>query len=102
MTLTVGKELDLGDWRLGPPRVEPGRLGLAFGMSGKDVIISGITVGAETGELQVGDTVTAIDGATVLTAGEARQRELGAPGSLATLSIRREGQARMFTLTRAR
>jgi hypothetical protein len=102
VTITAGKELDLGDWRLGPPRVEPGRLGLTFAMSGKDVIIIGITVGAETGELQVGDTVTAIDGATVLTPGEARQRELGAPGSLATLLIRREGQARTITLTRAR
>jgi C-terminal processing protease CtpA/Prc len=71
-------------------------------MSGKDVIISGITAGAETGGLQVGDTVTAIDGAAVLTPGEARQRELGAPGSLATLSIRREGQSRTITLTRAR
>ncbi|HVG59375.1 MAG TPA: carboxypeptidase regulatory-like domain-containing protein [Hyalangium sp.] len=102
VTVTAGKELDLGDWRLGPPRVEPGRLGLTFGMSGKDVIVSWITVGAETGELQVGDTVMAIDGATVLTAGEARQRELGAPGSLVTLSIRREGQAHTFTLRRAR
>ena len=102
VTLTAGKELDLGDWRLGPPRVEPGRLGLTFGMSGRDVIISWITVGAEIGELQVGDTVTAIDGATVLTPGEARQRELGAPGSLATLSIRREGHTRTITLMRAR
>ncbi|MBN1207821.1 MAG: hypothetical protein JXB05_23355 [Myxococcaceae bacterium] len=39
---------------------------------------------------------------TVLTPGEARQRELGAPGSQATLSIRRDGQPRSVTLTRAR
>jgi S1-C subfamily serine protease len=102
VTLATGKVLDLGDWRMGPPRVEPGRLGLTFGMSGDDVIISWITVGAEAGELQVGDVVTAIDGASVLTTGEARQRELGAPGSPVTLSIRREGQARTLTLTRAR
>ncbi|KFE67974.1 hypothetical protein DB31_7211 [Hyalangium minutum] len=102
VTLGAGKTVDLGDWRMGPPRVEPGRLGLTFGMNGDDVVISWITVGAETGELQVGDTVTAIDGATVLTSGEARQRELGAPGSPVTLSIRRDGQSRTLTLTRAR
>lgn len=102
VTLGAGKTVDLGDWRMGPPRVEPGRLGLTFGMNGDDVVISWITVGAEAGELQVGDTVTAMDGATVLTLGEARQRELGAPGSPVTLSIRREGQSRTLTLTRAR
>lgn len=102
VTLGAGKTLDLGDWKMGPPRVEPGRVGLTFGMNGEDVVISWITTGAEVGELQVGDTVTAIDGATVLTSGEARQRELGAPGSPITLSIRRDGQARTVALTRAR
>lgn len=102
VTLGAGKTVDLGDWKMGPPRVEPGRLGLTFGMNGDDVVISWITTGAEVGELQVGDTVTAIDGATVLTSGEARQRELGAPGAPITLAIRREGQARTVALTRAR
>ncbi|WP_224247543.1 carboxypeptidase regulatory-like domain-containing protein [Hyalangium gracile] len=102
VTIASGKEVDLGDWRLGPPRVEPGRLGLGFGMSGDDVTISWIATGAEVGDLQVGDVVTAIDSATVLTPGEARQRELGAPGSQATLAIRRDGQARTLTLMRAK
>ncbi|HLL00753.1 MAG TPA: carboxypeptidase regulatory-like domain-containing protein [Myxococcaceae bacterium] len=101
VTLTAGKVLDLGDWRLGPPRVEPGRLGLSFGMSGTDVTITGIAPGAAVGELQLGDVLTAIDGVPVLTPGEARQRELGAPGSPITLSIRRDGQPRTLSLTRA-
>lgn len=100
--LTAGKTQDLGDWRLGPTRVEPGRLGLTFGMSGHDVTISWIAEGAEAGDLRVGDVVTAIDGATVLNPGEARQRELGTPGSPCTLTIRREGQTLPITLTRAR
>ncbi len=101
VTLSPGKVSDLGDWRLGPPRVEPGRVGLTFGMSGSDVTITGITAGAAAGELQVGDAVTAIDSVPVLTPGEARQRELGAPGSQLSLSIRRDGQPRTLTLTRA-
>ncbi|ADO71897.1 carboxypeptidase regulatory-like domain-containing protein [Stigmatella aurantiaca] len=102
LTILSGKVLDLGDWHLDSPQVEPGRLGLTFGMSGKDVIIRWITVGVDPGGLQIGDVVTAIDGATVLTSGEARQRELGPPGSQATLSIRRGTQTRTFMLTRAR
>jgi hypothetical protein len=102
VTLAAGKTQDLGDWRLGPTRVEPGRLGVTFGMSGNDVTISWIAEGAEAGDLRVGDMVTAIDGATVLNPGEARQRELGAPGSPCTLTIRREGRTLPITLTRAR
>ncbi len=102
VTLSAGKTQDLGDWRLGPTRVEPGRLGLTFGMSGTDVTISWIAEGAETGDLRVGDVVTAIDGATVLDPGEARQRELGVPGSPCTLTLRREGRTLPLTLTRAR
>jgi len=102
VTLAAGKTQDLGDWRLGPTRVEPGRLGLTFGMSGHDVTISWIAEGAEAGDLRVGDVVTAIDGATVLNPGEARQRELGAPGSPCTLTLRREGRTLSITLTRAR
>ncbi len=102
VTVTSGKTLDLGDWSLGPPRVEPGRLGLSFGMTGNDVTISWIISGAETGDLQVGDVVRAIDGATVLDPGEARRRELGPPGSQVTLAILRGGTPHPVTLTRAR
>ncbi|AKJ01505.1 Hypothetical protein AA314_03131 [Archangium gephyra] len=102
VTITAGKTRDLGDWSLGPTRVEPGRLGLTFGMSGNDVTISFIAEGAETGDLRVGDVVTAIDGATVLDPGEARLRELGAPGSPCTLMLRRDGRTLSLTLTRAK
>ena len=101
VTLTSGKGVDLGDWRMGPARVEPGRLGLYFGMSGDDVTVSWLAEGGPATSLRVGDVVKAIDGAPVLDAGEARQRELGAPGSPATLLILREGRTVPVTLTRA-
>ena len=101
VTLTSGKGVDLGDWRMGPARVEPGRLGLYFGMSGDDVTVSWLAEGGPATSLRVGDVVKAIDGAPVLDAGEARQRELGAPGSPATLLILREGRTFPVTLTRA-
>jgi hypothetical protein len=101
VTLTAGKVVDLGDWRLGPARVEPGRLGLYFAMSGDDVTVSWIADAGPATSLRVGDVVRTIDGATVLDAGEARQRELGTPGSTATLVIVREGRTFPVTLTRA-
>ncbi|MDC0706932.1 carboxypeptidase regulatory-like domain-containing protein [Stigmatella sp. ncwal1] len=100
VNILPGKVLELGDWYMASPPVEPGRLGLAFGMSGEDVIIRWISAGAGTG-VQIGDVITAIDGATVLTPGEARQRELGPPGSPATLSLRRGTQRHTVTLIRA-
>lgn len=101
VTLTSGKSVDLGDWRMGPARVEPGRLGLYFGMSGDDVTVSWLAEGGPAAALRVGDVVKSIDGATLLDAGEARRRELGAPGSPATLVIHREGRTFPVTLTRA-
>ncbi|NMO21118.1 peptide-binding protein [Pyxidicoccus fallax] len=101
VTLTAGKVVDLGDWRLGPARVEPGRLGLSFAMSGDDVTVSWLAEGGPAASLRVGDVVRTIDGATVLDAGEARRRELGAPGSPATLVILREGRTFPVTFTRA-
>ncbi|MCY1023344.1 carboxypeptidase regulatory-like domain-containing protein [Pyxidicoccus sp. MSG2] len=101
VTLVSGKPVDLGDWRMGPGRVEPGRLGLYFGMSGDDVTVSLLAEGGPATSLRVGDVVRSIDGATVRDAGEARQRELGAPGSPATLVILREGRTYPVTLTRA-
>ncbi len=101
LTLSPGKVLDLGDWSLGAQRVEPGRVGLTFGMSGDDVTIRWIVSGAETGGLQVGDVVKTIDGATVLDPGEARRRELGAPGSPVTFAVLRGSQPHTVTLTRA-
>ncbi|RKG56733.1 peptide-binding protein [Corallococcus sp. AB011P] len=102
MTLAAGKTQALGDWRLGLQRVEPGRLGLSFGMTGRDVVISGIAEGADVAGLQVGDVLRSIDGAVVLDTGEARRRELGAPGSPALLALQRGGQALSFTFIRAR
>ncbi|MCY1046213.1 hypothetical protein OV208_33195 [Corallococcus sp. bb12-1] len=102
VTLASGKTQALGDWRLGPQRVEPGRLGLGFAMTGKDVIVSAILEGAQVAGLQVGDVVRSIDGAVVLDTGEARRRELGAPGSPAVLSFHRAGQPLSLTFTRAR
>ncbi|WP_375757583.1 carboxypeptidase regulatory-like domain-containing protein [Corallococcus exercitus] len=102
VTLAAGKTQALGDWRLGLQRVEPGRLGLSFGMTGRDVIISGIAEGADVAGLQVGDVVRSIDGAVVLDTGEARRRELGAPGSPAVLALHRGGQPLSFTFIRAR
>ncbi|AFE04482.1 PDZ domain-containing protein [Corallococcus coralloides DSM 2259] len=102
VTLAAGKTQALGDWRLGLQRVEPGRLGLSFGMTGRDVVISGIAEGADVAGLQVGDVVRSIDGAVVLDTGEARRRELGAPGSPAVLALQRSGQALSFTFIRAR
>jgi protocatechuate 3,4-dioxygenase beta subunit len=101
VTLTSGKAVDLGDWRMGSARVEPGRLGLFFAMSGNDVTVSWLAEGGPATSLRVGDIVKAIDGAPVLDAGEARLRELGAPGSPATLLILREGRTSPVTLTRA-
>ncbi|QSQ28106.1 carboxypeptidase regulatory-like domain-containing protein [Pyxidicoccus parkwayensis] len=101
VTLVSGKAVDLGDWRMGPARVEPGRLGLYFGMSGDDVTVSWIAEAGPAASLRVGDVVKAIDGVTVLDAGEARRRELGTPGSPATLVIHREGRTYPVTLTRA-
>ncbi|MFP2924170.1 carboxypeptidase regulatory-like domain-containing protein [Pyxidicoccus sp. 3LG] len=101
VTIKPGKVVDLGDWKLGPRKVEPGRLGLHFGMSGNDVTVSWMADGSGAAALRVGDVVRAIDGATVLNPGEARQRELGAPGSAATLLILREGRTYPVTLTRA-
>ncbi|MHA7629174.1 carboxypeptidase regulatory-like domain-containing protein [Corallococcus sp. M7] len=100
--LAGGATLALGDWRLGFQRVEPGRLGLSFGMTGRDVVISGIAEGADVAGLQVGDVVRSIDGAVVLDTGEARRRELGAPGSPAVLALQRGGQALSLTFIRAR
>ncbi|NOK09041.1 carboxypeptidase regulatory-like domain-containing protein [Corallococcus exercitus] len=102
VTLAAGKTQELGDWRLGFQRVEPGRLGLSFGMSGREVIISGIAEGADVAGLQVGDVVRSIDGAVVLDTGEARRRELGAPGSPAVLALHRSGQPLSLTFIRAR
>ncbi|MBN9687195.1 MULTISPECIES: carboxypeptidase regulatory-like domain-containing protein [unclassified Corallococcus] len=102
VTLAAGKTQALGDWRLGHPRVEPGRLGLSFGMTGRDVVISAIAAGADVAGLQVGDVVRSIDGAVVLDTGEARRRELGAPGSPAVLALQRGGQALSLTFIRAR
>ncbi|RKI19054.1 peptide-binding protein [Corallococcus sp. AB030] len=102
VSLAAGKTQALGDWRLGLQRVEPGRLGLTFGMSGRDVVISGIAEGADVVGLQVGDVLRSIDGAVVLDMGEARRRELGAPGSPAVLALLRGGQALSFTFIRAR
>ncbi|WP_063747612.1 carboxypeptidase regulatory-like domain-containing protein [Corallococcus macrosporus] len=101
VTLASGQVRDVGDWRLGPPRVEPGRLGILFGMDGKDVTVSGLLEDAHQGALRVGDVVRAIDGATVLDVSEARERELGAPGSPATLLIRRASQTYPVTVLRA-
>ncbi|MBZ4371404.1 carboxypeptidase regulatory-like domain-containing protein [Corallococcus sp. AS-1-6] len=102
VTLAAGKTQALGDWRLGLQRVEPGRLGLSFGMTGRDVVISGIAEGSDVAGLQVGDVVRSIDGAVVLDTGEARRRELGAPGSPAVLALQRGGQALSLTFIRAR
>lgn len=102
VTLAPGKTQALGDWRLGPLRVEPGRLGLSFGMTGREVIISGIAEGADVAGLQVGDVVRSIDGVAVLDTGEARRRELGAPGSPAVLTLHRGGLPVSLTFTRAR
>ncbi|QSQ15674.1 carboxypeptidase-like regulatory domain-containing protein [Myxococcus landrumensis] len=99
--ITAGKTLDLGDWMLEPTRLEPGRLGISFAMNGNDVTVRSVEEGLHGGLLLVGDVVKSIDGATVLTAGEARDRELGAPGSPATLVIRREAETYPITLTRA-
>nr|QKW94284.1 PDZ domain-containing protein [Myxococcus xanthus] len=101
VTLASGKVLDVGDWRLGPPRVEPGRLGILFGMDGQDVTVRALLEDSHQGVLRVGDAVRAIDGATVLDVSEARERELGAPGSPATLLIRRASQTYPVTVTRA-
>ncbi|MFP2962932.1 carboxypeptidase regulatory-like domain-containing protein, partial [Myxococcus sp. 1LA] len=101
VTLTSGQVRDVGDWRLGPPRIEPGRLGILFGMNGQDVTVSGLLDESHLGALRVGDVVRAIDGATVLDVSEARERELGAPGSPATLLIRRASQTYPVTVTRA-
>ncbi|MCP3142392.1 carboxypeptidase regulatory-like domain-containing protein [Pyxidicoccus xibeiensis] len=101
VSITPGKALDLGDWRMGPARVEPGRLGLYFGMSGDDVTVSWLAQGGPSASLRIGDVVKAIDGAAVRDPGEARQRELGAPGSPATLLILREGRTWPVTLNRA-
>ncbi|RKH54257.1 peptide-binding protein [Corallococcus sp. AB050B] len=102
VTLSAGKTQALGDWRLGLQRVEPGRLGLSFGMTGRDVVISGIAEGADVAGLRVGDVVRSIDGAVVLDTGEARRRELGSPGSPAVLALQRGGQALSLTFIRAR
>ncbi|RKG83556.1 carboxypeptidase regulatory-like domain-containing protein [Corallococcus terminator] len=102
VTLASGKTQALGDWRLGLQRVESGRLGLSFAMTGKDVIVSAILEGAQVAGLQVGDVVRSIDGAVVLDTGEARRRELGTPGSPAVLSLHRAGQPLSLTFMRAR
>lgn len=102
VTLAAGRTQALGDWRLGPQRVEPGRLGLSFGMTGRDVVISAVAEGADVVGLQVGDVVRSIDGAVVLDTGEARRRELGVPGSPAVLSLLRGGQPLSLTFIRAR
>ncbi|RKI44179.1 peptide-binding protein [Corallococcus sp. AB004] len=102
VSLAAGKTQDLGDWRLGIRRVEPGRLGLSFGMTGRDVVISDIAEGANVAGLQVGDVVRTIDGAVVLDTAEARRREWGVPGSPAVLALLRGGQALSFTFIRAR
>ncbi|MBZ4397353.1 carboxypeptidase regulatory-like domain-containing protein [Myxococcus sp. AS-1-15] len=101
LTLAVGKSQDVGDWKLGPPRIEPGRLGIFFGMAGDDVLVRGVLESMHGDALRVGDIVQSIDGATVLTAGEARERELGAPGSPAILIIRRDTRTYPVTLSRA-
>ncbi|RKG98053.1 carboxypeptidase regulatory-like domain-containing protein [Corallococcus carmarthensis] len=102
VSLAVGETQDLGEWRLGLRRVEPGRLGLSFGMTGRDVIISDIAEGANVAGLQVGDVVRSIDGAVVLDTVEARRREWGMPGSPAVLVLHRGGQPLSFTFIRAR
>lgn len=101
LELAAGKTKDVGDWKLGPPRVEPGRLGVFFSMDGDEVLVRGVTAGLHGDAIRAGDVVKSIDGATVLTAGEARERELGAPGSPATLLIRRDTRTYPITLTRA-
>ncbi|TQF09360.1 peptide-binding protein [Myxococcus llanfairpwllgwyngyllgogerychwyrndrobwllllantysiliogogogochensis] len=101
LKLTAGKALDVGDWKLGPPRVEPGRLGVFFSMDGDEVLVRGVQDGLHGDAIRAGDVVKSIDGATVVTAGEARERELGAPGSPATLLIRRDTRTYPITLTRA-
>ncbi|WP_240356548.1 carboxypeptidase regulatory-like domain-containing protein [Myxococcus eversor] len=101
LELAAGKTKDVGDWNLGPPRVEPGRLGVFFSMDGDEVLVRGVTGGLHGDAIRAGDVVKSIDGATVLTAGEARERELGAPGSPATLLIRRDTRTYPITLTRA-
>ncbi|MCP3103953.1 carboxypeptidase regulatory-like domain-containing protein [Myxococcus sp. K15C18031901] len=88
LTLAAGKVQDVGDVKLEPPRVESGRLGLAYGMEGRDVIIVNM-LEEHVGILNEGDIVKSIDGAVVLDIGEARTRELGPPGSPATLVILR-------------
>ncbi|MCE9670094.1 carboxypeptidase regulatory-like domain-containing protein [Myxococcus stipitatus] len=100
LTLTAGKVQDLGDVKLDPPRVESGRLGVYFGMAGRDVIIVNL-LDAHRGLLQEGDVVKSIDGAVVLDVGEARARELGAPGSPATLVIHRSSGPLTVVLNRA-
>ncbi|MBL0692535.1 carboxypeptidase regulatory-like domain-containing protein [Comamonas sp. JC664] len=99
--LEPGKVLDVGDWKLGRPRVESGRLGIHFGMEGKDVTVSALMEDLHQGALRVGDVVRAIDGTPVLDVGQARERELGAPGSPATLLIRRASHTYPVTVTRA-
>ncbi|WP_338866391.1 carboxypeptidase regulatory-like domain-containing protein [Myxococcus stipitatus] len=99
--ITAGKTLDIGDWKIVASPIEPGRLGITFAMNGNDVMVRAIEEGLHVGLLRAGDVVMSIDGATVLTPGEARDRELGAPGSPATLVIRREARTYPITLTRA-
>ncbi|AKQ67892.1 PDZ/DHR/GLGF domain protein [Myxococcus hansupus] len=99
--LEPGKVLDVGDWKLGRPRVESGRLGIHFGMDGKDVTVSALMEDLHQGALRVGDVVRSIDGTPVLDVGQARERELGAPGSPATLLIRRASHTYPVTVTRA-
>ncbi|WP_426750390.1 carboxypeptidase regulatory-like domain-containing protein [Myxococcus sp. Y35] len=101
VSLASGKVLEVGDWKLGPPRVEPGRLGISFGMDGKDVTVSALVEDLHQGALRVGDVVRAIDGAPVLSVGDARERELGTPGSPATLLIRRASHTYPVTVMRA-
>jgi carboxyl-terminal processing protease len=103
VTVAEGQVLDVGDLVLSPLRPPPGSVGAMVRQEGAQLVIDRVIAEspAESAGLLAGDVLLTVDGAPVVSPGEAFQRLRGAPGSTVVLTVRRAGSERSISITRA-
>jgi len=103
VTVAEGQVLEVGDLALSPLRPPPGSVGALVSQNGAQLLIDRVIPDspAASAGLLAGDVLLTVDGAPVVSPGEAFQRLRGAPGSTVVLTVRRAGSERSISITRA-